>query len=110
MHIPKRLTVRVNLDAVLKEHIYNGKKGKYLNLVLFNTPENQFGDDYVVKQDIAEDQRPPDGAPILGNAKAWNPDGGQKNFNGGQQVNGASPAVAPPAPPAPNANDDGLPF
>lgn len=108
MKIPKRLTIRVDLEKVLKEHIYQGAKGKYLNLVLFNTPENQFGNDYVVKQDIPQDKQPEDGAPILGNAKCWLPNDGIKNMNGGGALNGNStPSQQPPQ--QPNNNDD-LPF
>ena len=106
MNIPKRMTVRVDLDKVMKEHIYQGKKGKYLDLVLFNTPDNQFGADYVVKQDIAQDKRPENGAPILGNAKCWQPNGGTTNVNVGEPSNNR-PAPSPA--PNNNANDD-LPF
>ena len=92
MKIPKRITIKVNVDAVLNEHLYQGKKGKYLNLVLFNTPDNQFGEDYVVKQDIPQDQRPPE-VPILGNAKVWEPNGGDTNQMTGAPSNGPAPAA-----------------
>jgi hypothetical protein len=107
MKIPKRLTVRVNLDNVLKEHIYKGAKGNYLDLVLFNTPDNQFGNDYVVKQDIDKDKRP-EVVPILGNARAWEPNGGDTN-----QMTGAPTQQAPTQQAPPNMNgqsNDGLPF
>lgn len=105
MNIPKRITVKVDLDKIMKEHIYVGKKGKYLDLVLFNTPDNQFGADYVVKQDISQDKRPEDGSPILGNARCWEPNAGSTNVNVGAPSNNASA----PSPATNNANDD-LPF
>lgn len=89
--IPKRLTIRVDVNKILTEHLYNGAKGKYLNLVLFNTPDNEYGNDYVVKQDIPQESRPDD-VPILGNAKAWEATGGQKNMNQGQGSGGAQNA------------------
>lgn len=106
MNIPKRLTARVKLNDVLKEHIYKGKKGDYLDLVFFNTPDNQFGADYVIKQDIPQDKRPENGAPILGNAKCWDPNGGMTNVNVGAPSNNAPAETPTPA----NANDDNLPF
>lgn len=70
-NFPKRLTVRVNVDKVLKEHIYKGQKGNYLNLVLFNTPGNPYGQDYCVKQEIDKDKRADIETEIIGEAKAW---------------------------------------
>lgn len=110
MHIPKRLTIKVNLDKVLKEHLYQGKKGTYLNLVLFNTPHNEYGDDYCVKQDIPENQRPPE-IEICGNAKVWEPNGGHTNENRGAPSNNGTPPPQAPTPPAEQpTNNDGLPF
>ena len=101
------MTVKVNLDKVLKEHLYNGAKGTYLDLVLFNTPENQYGDDFVVKQDLGKEAREAGTeSPILGNAKAWDLSG-QKNPGGGQV---APPPVAPSTSSAPSSVNDNLPF
>lgn len=101
------MTVKVNLDNVLKEHLYNGAKGTYLDLVLFNTPDNQFGDDFVVKQDLSKEVRDNGTeAPILGNGKVWEL-GGAKNPGKDQ---GAPPPVAPSTPSAPSSFNDNLPF
>lgn len=101
------MTAKVNLDKVLKEHLYNGAKGTYLDLVFFNTPDNQYGDDFVVKQDLGKEAREAGKeSPILGNAKAWDLSG-QKNPGNGQ--------AAPSAPSAPTTGgggsiNDNLPF
>ena len=100
---PKRMTVKVNLDKVLKEHLYQGQKGKYLDLVLFNTPDSPYGDDFVVKQDLGKEARDAGTeSPILGNAKAWDLSGQPCPKDGG------APAVSKPTTPTPT-NDD-LPF
>lgn len=70
-NFPKRLTVRVNVDKVLKEHLYKGQKGNYLNLVLFNTPGNPYGQDFCVKQEVDKDLRADVETEIIGEAKAW---------------------------------------
>lgn len=103
-NFPKRLTLKVNLDLVKKDHLYQGKKGRYLDLVLFNTPESPYGDDFVVKQDLGKDAREKGvESPILGNGKAWDLSGTPTPKDGGQPA----PNNAPQTPPS--ASDD-LPF
>ncbi len=71
MPIPKILRVQVNVDAIDKKHLYKGKKGTYLNLALVNTPDSQYGQDYMVTQDISKEARDAgERGPILGNASA----------------------------------------
>ena len=52
-----------------------GKDGKpdalYVDLVLFETPDSQYGD-FIVKQQVTKEEREKKVAmPILGNAKNW---------------------------------------
>jgi hypothetical protein len=47
--------------------LYVGEKGTYLDVVLIETPDNKFGNDFIAKQDCGKENR--DIAPILGNAK-----------------------------------------
>jgi len=70
-NFPKRLTVRVNVDKILKEHLYKGSKGNYLNLILHNTPGNPYGQDFLVKQELPKELRDTVEVEILGEAKAW---------------------------------------
>jgi hypothetical protein len=62
------ISISVNVDKVDKAKFFKGKKGRYLDLVLFETPDSEYGD-YLVKQrgEKGED------LPILGNGKYFEP-------------------------------------
>lgn len=70
--MPKPITISINVQKILKDYIYEGKNGKYLNLVLFenkNGPD-QYGNTHMVKQDLGKEAREKGvNAPILGNAR-----------------------------------------
>ena len=71
MAIPKIIRVQINVDAIEKKHLYKWKKGTYLNVALVNTPDSQYGQDYMVTQDIPKEARDAgERGPILGNASA----------------------------------------
>ncbi len=72
-NIPKALTLSIATSKIDKSLLITGKNGEqYLNLRLQNTPESNYGDDYLVAQQgpKGDDGRKVDG-PILGNARAW---------------------------------------
>lgn len=103
-NFPKRLTVKVDLQKIDKAHLFQGKKGLYLDLVLFNTPESEYGDDFVVKQDLGKEAREQGKeSPILGNAKAW------AIGEGSPCSKGDAMPSSTPSKPAPASSDD-LPF
>lgn len=58
------ISISVNVDKVDQKRFYKGEKGRYLDLVLFETPESDYGD-YMVKQRAKKGEK----MPILGNAK-----------------------------------------
>ncbi len=65
--------IRVKLDVtkVDKSKLFIGKNGaKYLDVILIETPNNQYGDDYMAVQEASKEERLAGkrGA-ILGNAK-----------------------------------------
>lgn len=62
--------MNVNVDKIDKKRFFEGKKGRYLDLVLFETPESEYGD-YMVKQRGDKGEK----MPILGNAKYFEPRG-----------------------------------
>ncbi len=62
------ISLNINIDKVDKKKFFEGKKGRYLDLVLFETPESEYGD-YLVKQRGDKDER----MPILGNGKYFKP-------------------------------------
>lgn len=70
--MPKPITISINVTKILKDYIYEGKSGKYLNLVLFENKDgpDQYGCTHVVKQDLGKEAREKGiKGPILGNAK-----------------------------------------
>jgi hypothetical protein len=62
------ISLNINIDKVDKKRFFEGKKGRYLDLVLFETPDSEYGD-YMVKQRGDKGER----MPILGNAKYFKP-------------------------------------
>ena len=62
------ISINVNVDKIDKKKFVTGKKGRYVDLVLWETPESEFGD-YLVKQRGNVGDR----LPILGNGKYFKP-------------------------------------
>lgn len=100
--IPKIISLSINLSKIDRSRIVEGKDGaKYVDVTLVNTPENQYGKDYLVKQDFGKEAREQKvETPILGNAKAFLVGEGRKN-------GGSAP---PPAPSTPSSTLSDLPF
>jgi hypothetical protein len=72
------ISINVNVDKIDKERFFAGKKGRYLDLVLFETPDSDYGD-YMVKQRGDKGEK----MPILGNGKYFKPkDDGKKGKSG----------------------------
>jgi hypothetical protein len=65
------ISLNVNIDKIDKDKFFKGKKGRYLDLVLFETPESDYGD-YMVKQRGEKGEK----MPILGNGKYFAPKDG----------------------------------
>ena len=64
------IKIKINVTKILKEYIFEGKNGKYLNLVAWPNKNGtgQYGDTHFVSQDLPTEARD-EGvqAPILGN-------------------------------------------
>jgi hypothetical protein len=76
------ISLNVNVDKIDKEKFFKGKKGRYLDLVLFETPDSDYGD-YLVKQRGEKDEK----MPILGNGKYFAPkDGAKKGKSDGDST------------------------
>jgi hypothetical protein len=101
--IPKAITFSINLDKIDKNEIIQGEKGRYLKLRLSNTPNSEYGYDYLCAQQVSKEAREAgkDGN-ILGNGNAWDIQLGSPNVNK-RQDNGQ------PAAQQASSNDD-LPF
>jgi hypothetical protein len=62
------ISINVNVEKVDKSRFFEGKKGRYMDLVLFETPDSEYGD-YMVKQRGEKGEK----MPILGNGKYFKP-------------------------------------
>lgn len=77
--LPKTISVSINLSKIDPQYIVEGKEGaKYINLRLVNTPNSEYGHDFMVTQDLDKTSREAAKAsgnwpktPILGNGKAY---------------------------------------
>lgn len=107
MKIPKIISASIDLSKIDASKVVEGKNGaKYLDITLVNTPGNQYGKDYLVKQDFGKEAREQRvETPILGNGKSFLQDQGQT-------ANSSSGSAPSPAPSAPSSNSslDDLPF
>ena len=44
------INIKINVQKIIKEKLYKGEKGTYLDCVLIPTPQSKFGKDYAVVQ------------------------------------------------------------
>ena len=66
----KAIRIKINVDKVDDAHLYPGKQGRYLNVALLPTPDSQYGDDFMVVQELDKAARDAGKkGPILGNAR-----------------------------------------
>lgn len=66
--------VRLSIDVskIDKTALYQGAKGKYLDVTLLETPDSKYGNDYMAVQDIGKERREAgEKGAILGNAKTF---------------------------------------
>lgn len=63
------IAVKIDVTKIDKARLFKGTKGTYLDLILIETPNGEYGD-YMVKQSISKEERLANvQMPILGNAK-----------------------------------------
>jgi len=58
------IVLNVNVDLVDQKRFFKGKRGRYLDLVMIETPDSKIGD-FLVRQRGERDEK----MPILGNGK-----------------------------------------
>jgi hypothetical protein len=97
--------LNINVSLIDKSELYEGKKGKYLSLTLFENRDgtDQYGNDGFIVQDIGKERREAgQKGPIIGNWKHVNTAPGRTVM--------PKIATAPPTPPKsgyePDPNDD----
>lgn len=70
------IRIKIKTSAILKDRLFVGEKGTYLNITLIETPQDKYGNDYVAVQDLGKEARERgEKGPILGNAKVYAPRG-----------------------------------
>ena len=64
------ITLKIDVTKISKSRLFTGEKGTYLDAVLIETPNNQYGDDYMIVESVTKEEREQGvkGA-ILGNAR-----------------------------------------
>jgi hypothetical protein len=61
---------KIDVTRIDKSRLFEGKKGTYLDFALIDTPNNQYGDDFMIVQDISKEEREAGKkGEVLGNAK-----------------------------------------
>ncbi len=89
--VAKTVIVSVNLDKIDKSKAFKGKNGNYIDVVLLNTPDNQYGNTYMAVQGVSKEDRDAGiKGEILGNAKVFG--AGEGKANGGSSDAGAKAA------------------
>jgi len=64
------ITAKIDVMKIEKARLYQSKAGTYLDFTLIRTKDNQYGNDYMIVQQVSKEEREAGikGA-ILGNAK-----------------------------------------
>lgn len=70
------ITAKIDVLKILKEHLYQGRTAKYLDIVLFENKDgkSEYGDDGFVVQGLSKEARERgEKGPIIGNWKRMAP-------------------------------------
>ncbi len=88
------LKLKINVTKILKEHLYAGEKGKYLNVVVWPRRDgpDKFGNTYSITQDLPKEVQ--DARKAAGEGSHYIGDGKELH----QQGNAAAPAAKPADP------------
>lgn len=66
------ITAKINVSKIDKTKLFKGKNGMYLDIVLIETQNDQYGNDYMVVQGVSKEERAAGKkGEILGNAKIF---------------------------------------
>lgn len=80
------LSAKINVMAIDKARLFPGAKGKYLDILLIETPNDQYGNSHMIVQSVTKEERLAGvKGNVLGNAK----------IIGQPQQRAAAPAQAP---------------
>ena len=66
------IKIKIDVSKIDKNRLFKGKQGTYLNAVLIETPNNQYGDSHMIVEDVSKEEREKGvKGNILGNAKTF---------------------------------------
>ncbi len=94
------ISVKIDVNKILKDRLFKGEKGTYLDLTTFiNTEEkDQYGNSGFISQETSAEEREQGvKTPILGNVKVFYQSGGKQE------------SFIPPSP-APDVDSEEIPF
>ena len=106
------ITARIDVTQIDKSRLYQGKKGKYLDIVLIPTPNAKYEQTHMVVQSVSKEERDQEiKGNILGNAKEI--ERGHRSYNEPppahrRQLAGAEARTEPDW--AAEQNQDDVPF
>lgn len=104
------ITLKIDVTKILKQHLYTGKKGTYLELVVMENREgeDQYGNTHMVVQGLPKELREAgERGPILGNGKEFGqPRQQQREYS----QRPAQQRGSAPSPRQQEQEDDDIPF
>lgn len=101
------IKLKIDVTKIIKEHLFKGAKGTYLDVVLWPTPDDQYDNDWRVVQDLPREARDAgEKGPILGNGKNFGDQQRQKP----PQKKSPPPQRKPPADPDLDGQEENIPF
>ena len=50
------ISISINVDAIDEARLFRGKKGRYLDAVIFETPNSQYND-FMIVQSVSKEER-----------------------------------------------------
>jgi hypothetical protein len=95
------ITAKINVTKILKQHLYQGKQGKYLDLIIWENKDgpDDYGNTHIICQSLSKEARERgEKRPIIGNLKLE------------QDRPPARPTPKQPAAPADDNDDPEVPF
>lgn len=65
------IAAKIDVTKITKDRLFPGKNGaKYLDVILIETPNNPYGNDFMVQESVTKEEREAGKkGPVLGNAK-----------------------------------------
>lgn len=103
------ITLKINVTRILKEHLYAGKSGKYLDMVAWPNKDgpDQYGNTHMVCQSVSKEAREQGiKGPIVGNLTLPEDEAPRQTARPEPRPNAARPATSA----ADGMEDDDIPF